>query len=168
MKIVALPSVFFYFGISHLKAQSNYSKLQAAYIYNFAKYITWSYPSDTFYIAIYGNIQIARELSVATLNKRVNGIPIRIKIINDQEPAKNCQLVFLAKQKSRELSELLKVLMDRQVLLVTEDDLISKGAGISFIVRNNMLRFKLNETYLKKANLKASEGLLNLAILSSE
>jgi hypothetical protein len=79
--------------------------------------------------------------------------------------AADCQIIYLPESSSHELSLLKGATAGRSILIVTEVDLIKKGAGISFVVEGDRLRFKLKKSILADVGLTASEGLLKLAIL---
>lgn len=71
----------------------------------------------------------------------------------------------MSESNSRSLSLLTTELSGKTVLIVTEEDLIRKGAAISFVVEDDKLRFKVKKKELDQAGLVASDGLLKLAIL---
>jgi hypothetical protein len=81
------------------------------------------------------------------------------------EEAAACRIVYLPASNSGAIADLKLAVVGKNVLIVSEDDLIKHGAGISFIVEDDRLRFKLRKAVLKAAGLEASEGLLKLAIL---
>lgn len=146
-------------------AQSTYEELQAVYIYNFAKYIQWPAENPVFVIAVYGGESKFSDILVEILqNKKIRGHEIQIKNMEKPEEMKLAQIIYVSASGSRELSDILEAVKDHNVLLVTEKDLIKKGAMISFLMVNNKLRFKINKEALDAAGMQASEGLLNLAV----
>lgn len=144
---------------------SSYGELQSAYIYNFAKYIKWPAEYQTFTIGVFGDADIMDQLAKTLKGKKIGGKEITLKKIGSAEESAQCHIVYLPSSKSKDLPSLLKAVNGKSVLVVTEEDLIKKGAVISFVVEDDKLRFKLNQSAMTKAGLIAAEGLLKLAII---
>jgi hypothetical protein len=138
--------------------------LQAAYLFNFAKYIKWPQESSTFVIGVYGEQEILVVLNNTLKGKKVGGKAIELKVIENTEEALQCNIVYVTGSGSKGINGLVTAMEGKNILIVTEEDLIKKGAAISFVVEDDRLRFKLKKTVLAKSGLVASEGLLKLAI----
>lgn len=156
--------LFTTFSLFNFEQLSPY-KYQALYIYNFAKYITWPNDSHSIVIGVYDDSQILAEFNRSLKGQRVNKKRIEIRSVYSIEESFNCQIVYLPQRRSNELENLVVALEGKSILIVTEDDLAEKGAPISFLEIDNKQRFKLNMKALEKCRLKASRGLINLAIL---
>lgn len=145
---------------------SSYEELQAAYLYNFAKYIKWPGEHESFNIGIVGSDERLIEILGGVLKgKRVGGKNLTVTTVSEKDSLKSFHLLYIPAQHSRLLEATLENIGASQVLVVTERDLVKKGATISFLVHDNKLRFKVNVEALQKAGVVASEGLLKLAIL---
>jgi hypothetical protein len=155
------------FLASHdLTAQaSTYGKLQAAYIYNFAKYIKWPVDFTVFNVCVLGQTEITEDLREVLKNKKTSGKEIILNVINTIEEAKDVNILYVPSSRSRDLPLILKMLEGKNVLVLTEEDLARKGATISFIMEDDKLGFKINKSVLIKANLSISEGLLKMAVI---
>lgn len=148
-----------------LKAQeSSYSDLQAIYIYNFAKYTSWPQELDTFTIAVYDDAAMHKVISQKLADKTIKGKPIEVKLIYSVTKEDFFHLIYLNRQHSKNLAEVIQNCQQQNTLIVTENDQINKGAMISFLVIGNKLRFKINQEALEDKELTASEGLLGLAM----
>jgi hypothetical protein len=144
---------------------SSYSELQAAYLYNFAKYITWPGESSEFTIAILGSEEALKNIERKLKDKKVVGKLLVLKLIATDDTLDAVNIVFLPEDASRELPKLVELARSKNVLIVTEEDLIKKGAGISFVVQDDKLRFKLKKKILDDTGLVVSDGLMRLAII---
>jgi hypothetical protein len=144
---------------------SSYGDLQGAYLFNFAKYINWPEVPKTFVIGVYGESEITRELKILLKGKRVRGLEIEVREVDLVDSLAECQLIYIPSISSKKISSIKKAVEGRSVLIVSEDDLIQKGAVISFFVNDDRLCFKLSKKALSETRLVASEGLLKLAIL---
>ena len=136
-------------------------KLEAIYMYNFTKYINWQRAAGKGHtIGVWEESEVATELQDNLKNKG----NIVVKMISTAAEAKACEIVYLPKTKSAQLSQLMAD-AGNDVLIVTEEDLAAKGASVSFVQDGSKLRFKINQGALDKAGLQASSSLLSLAIL---
>lgn len=144
---------------------SSYGELQAAYLYNFAKYIKWPNDAPLFVIGVVSKDTETIELFESKLRgKKVGGKEIVVKKIKAHEESGDCNIVYLSESESKNLNSLIQEISGKSILVVTEDDLIKKGAMISFIVQDDNLKFKLKTKLILDAGLLPSEGLLKLAI----
>ncbi|ELR73071.1 putative transmembrane protein [Fulvivirga imtechensis AK7] len=149
------------------KAQaSSYEELQAAYIYNFAKYIRWPEEQPTFVIGIVGdNEGILTVLTNVLKSKKIGGKPVEVGNVDKTDTLTQYHILYIPHTESKKVEGITQSLQGKSVLVVTERDMIKKGASISFTVIDNKLRFKLNREVLQNARLIASEGLIKLAIV---
>ena len=130
-------------------------------MYNFTKYINWQRAAGQGHtIGVWEESEVATELQDNLKNKG----NIVVKMISTAAEAKACEIVYLPKTKSAQLSQLMAD-AGNDVLIVTEEDLADKGASVSFVQDGSKLRFKINQGALDKAGLQASSSLLSLAIL---
>jgi hypothetical protein len=149
---------------SPANAQMSNYKAQALCIYNFTKYINWQSGSSKLTIGVLGKSGILPELN--EINGRVvSGKAIEIKQINSLDDAMSCQIVYLPSSQSKNLSDLMSLVQGKGVLLISENDLASKGAAISFLIIEDKLKFKVNTATVKEAGLQISNSLLSIAIL---
>ena len=144
---------------------SSYGELQAAYLYNFSKYITWPNEPFSFTIGIMGETEIIDDLQKILKGKKVRGKEIELKTIKTIEEGKQYQIIYLSSNASDILSSLNRSIVDKNILVVTEDDLVKNGAIISFFVDDEKLKFKINKKMLMKSGLQAADGLLKLGMI---
>jgi hypothetical protein len=150
----------------NLEAQNSDKALKAAYIFNFAKYIQWPSDEPVFVIGVFGdNPEIVEVLETTLKGKKIGGKEIYVKKISSANNAITCHILYCPDVENKKLSAIIEAISGKSVLLVTEEDMIKKGAMISFIVEEDKLRFKLKKNALSQAKLVASEGLLKLAIV---
>ncbi|MCK5822567.1 MAG: YfiR family protein [Bacteroidales bacterium] len=164
-KISLLISLFI---LINLSGKAQVPKLQSIFIYNFTKYIEWpaSYNSGDFTIGIFGQTPLAKELNILAKSKKVGSQKISIKKFKNVSEIDKCNILFVPKNKSSELINILKKLKDKSTLIITEKKgMARQGAGINFIIVNNIQKFELNKTNITKYNLKISPNLIKLAII---
>jgi hypothetical protein len=149
-----------------LHAQNSDEELRAAYIYNFAKYIRWPNDNPNFVIGIYGNDNNSEVALQTTLKgKKIAGKDIVIKTLQDNQTIASCNILYCPDIENKQLAAIVEQIAGKNVLLVTKEDLIKKGAMISFLIEDDKIKFKLKKDTLTKAGLTPTEGLLRLAIV---
>src|SRR5687767_14120521 len=80
---------------SLLAQASTYGKLQAAYIYNFAKYIKWPNEFEIFHVYVLGQTEITEDLRGILKDKRASGKEINLSVINTLEEAKDMNILYV-------------------------------------------------------------------------
>jgi hypothetical protein len=142
-------------------------ELKVAFIYNFARFVEWpdtvfSNRQAHFVIGVQKPDALAEALKELA-GKLVHGRPIKIVVVNRTEEIKSCQLVFLSRPANHRLIQ--DTLSNLPVLTITDEeaDFQNLGAIINFIVVENRMRFEINLSAARRANLKVSSLLLRLA-----
>lgn len=161
---ITIALTFFVGAMQISNAQSSH-KLQALYIYSFAKYVSWEQDSIRFTVGVFGKSDIIQELEKGARQRKISGKSVEVKQFNKLEAIERCHILYLPAEYSKSLPGLLAAIEGKPILVVTEDDLARKGAGIGFFIENNRLRFKLNIEVLKDLGLKVNKGLLDLAVV---
>jgi hypothetical protein len=165
--VVILISLFFIqSGFKPAGAIDTNAKIKAVFIYNFTKYIEWpkTYKEGEFTIGIIGESPLYSELTKMTQTKKVANQSLQVKRFNSVDEVSKCHILYLSKDKSGEISSLLKSLKNNSTLIVTEQaGLVDKGAGINFIIKDNRQKFELNKNNIEKYKLKVSSSLEVLA-----
>jgi hypothetical protein len=151
-------------------SQLTESKLKAAFLFNFAKYVEW--PSDSFAgptapltIGILGDNPITGDLEAIVHDRTIEERHIVIKPVQSAVEATNCQVLYVGALAKEKVPQCLSDLGSAKVLTVGDTDhFIELGGMINFVKENNKIRFQINETAAKHAGLKISSKLLSLAI----
>jgi len=166
LKSLLLMGLALLFSVN-VQAQDRDYTYKAIFVYNFIKYIEWPSNEQTFKIGVLnGTPELMASFKKMIAKKSGEGHQLVLENYSSAAAAGNCQLLFIPDNQSNTLSEVSAKLTGKPTLIVTESDgLIKKGSGINFIVVDGKLRFELNRSTLKKADLKVSSNLLGLAIL---
>ncbi len=133
---------------------------------NFTKLIEWpkSYREGNFVVGIVGDSPLYSELSKMAKTKKVANQSLQIKKFVATKDVGKCHILYVSKNKSQEISSVLKKVKSNSTLVITEKQgLVDKGAGINFIVKNNRQKFELNKSNVEKYKLKVSSNLEALA-----
>lgn len=142
------------------------AKIKAVFIYNFTKYIEWpqAYKEGEFTIGIVGETPLYSELIKMTETKKVANQTLEVKKFSSPNDVTKCHILYVSKDKSQSLTEIIKKVKNNSTLLVTEESgLADKGSGINFIIKDNRQKFELNKSNVEKYKLKVSSNLEALA-----
>jgi hypothetical protein len=152
-------------GVSAWAQTSAFGELQVAYIFNFAKYVKWPKEGSAIVIGIYGEVKNIEYWKTLLSEKRVRNKVIQLRQISTLESLNDVNIIYVPESGSEDFKLLTAATAGKSILLVTEEDLIKRGATISFVVEDERLKFKLKQSALADIGLTATEGLLKLAIL---
>jgi hypothetical protein len=146
------------------QAQTTNHAVYSLFVMNFAKYSSWPEVNGDFKITILGKSKVYDELVKMTAGKNINGHPYKIVQVDNIEELVDTHLIYVSDNKSSNLGEMLKVTEGKPIMIVTErEGLVKKGAGLSFVVIDDKLRFDVNNTALVKHNIKVSSNLTSIA-----
>lgn len=172
--MVLLFGLIFAFGFRGFTQGSPPSEYQikAAFLYNFAKFVEWppqafAGPGSPMVIGVLGKNVFGGDLERTIRNKTVNNHPFQFKEFHSVPEATNCQILFISASEKDRLPKILDGLRGASVLTVSEtDQFIGDGGMINFVIEDNKIHFQINDDAAKKAGLKISSKLLNLAMHS--
>ena len=142
------------------------SKMKAIFIMNFTKLIEWpkSYKEGNFVVGVVGESPLYKELTKMAKTKKVANQSLQVKKFNATNDIGKCHILYVSKNKSQEISSVVKKVKSNSTLIITEKfGLVEKGAGINFIVKDNRQKFELNKKNVEKYKLKINKKLEALA-----
>ena len=145
------------------------SQVKALCLYNFAKYVEW--PTNQFTnaaaplsIGVIGNVEFAGTLKTLVQGKAINGHPVAIEVLKAGDDPHKCQILFFNSSENKRLADVLTPIEKCPILTVGEGEVFGQAGGIiSFVVRNNRVRFDVDLGAASKARLQISARLLGLA-----
>ncbi len=145
-------------------AQVPEEKIKSLYLYNFAKNIDWG-GSQEITIAVYNADKVYQEMVNNIQGRSVGSAIIKVKKITSLAEGAGNKMIYLGEGSTADLQKAIELAKSSQAVLITEDDLANKGAGISFFRDGSKLKFKINSSYLSDVGLTATKNLLSLAVV---
>jgi hypothetical protein len=148
-------------------------RIKAAFIYNFAKFTRW--PASSFAdgeaplaFCIYGDDPFGGALDMVA-GKTIRGRKVAVRRIAEIAAGDGCHLLFISDSEAERLTAILAALDDRPVLTVADMPNFARAGGIINLktTRENKLRFEINTGTARRAGLKISSKLLNLAEITA-
>jgi hypothetical protein len=137
-------------------------QVEAAYLYNFVKFVDWPSGSlgDAITICIAGNTPVAAAVEQIVRDEVIGGRRLAVRSI--EAPQAACNVMFVPRGVAA--SEFLRTARTAPVLTVGESpDFIAQGGIINFVRDAGMMRFEIDQEAARRARLQISSRLLRLA-----
>jgi hypothetical protein len=170
LRLVCQVLLFFLLGGTIARgAAVSETELKAAFVYNFAKFVTW--PADAFsstnapiQIGVFGDEEVSSTLRSLLGDKKAHGRSFEVKRISTPQEAKNFQMIFVTGSENRRATQILDATKKLPILTVGEtEQFLDLGGMISFVFEDTQLRFEINQEPAEKVKLEISSKLLRLA-----
>jgi len=154
-----------------LRAETTASKeyqVKAAFLFNFLQFVEW--PAATFpaadsplSIGILGDDPFGPALDAIVRDESVHGRRLVILRSLRPEDLQACHLLFICKSEQRRVDGILSRLTDRPVFTVSEINGFARQGGIvALYADGRKIRFEINMSAARRADLKLSSQLLEL------
>lgn len=142
-------------------------QLKAAFLVNFAKFITWpeqALPADQqeFILCVAGDDPFGPALA-GIERKTVGGRSIRVVHANSLKKIPACQMLFVSRSEADNLSLLTVDPVRKGIVTVSDIPNFSKAGHIQILVSGNRLSFIINHTAMKEQGFQVNASLLSLA-----
>lgn len=145
------------------------SAVKATYLVKFGSFVEWPpnafpAPDSPFYLCVAGADPFGRLLEQAAAGQHINQHPIVVRRQVALARNAGCHIVFAAGGPQQSAADALATSVAAPVLTVTDQP---PGAGqgiINFVVRDNHIRFEINEGAATQSGLRISSQLLTLAV----
>lgn len=144
--------------------------LKAAYIERFSRFIEWlpkDNPPKTIRFGIIGNREITTYFKRHFQGKEMGDKSVDILTVSDISDISGLDIVYITEVSPWNIKEIIDSTGGKALIIGDKGDMAESGAVISFIIRNDKLRFRINTTVAKEHNIKISSYLLELAEIVS-
>jgi hypothetical protein len=150
------------------QAQSE-DQVMAAFLLNFARYVEW--PATAFAtedapvrICMLGSQEFGEIVSNTVSGKNVGDRSVTVTMKTDLASARDCHVLFIASEFELPNAETVAALGRTSIFTVADREGFATAGGIAnFFREDNKIRFEINPTAAKRADLKISSRLLRLA-----
>jgi len=159
-------------------------QIEAAFIYNFAKFVDWPAASFTnstspYVIGVLGTNTFVSALESTVGKQQINGRKIEIHLVAAPDDIGVCHILFISTGEKLEAADKVRLkdtfakIRGRSILTVGEAGRENEGfAGcggiVNFYTIGDKVRFEINPDAAERADLKISSKLLNLAQIVRE
>jgi hypothetical protein len=164
-KLIAAALLVAY-SCGSIAAEQAEARLKVAFLFNFAKFVTWPEPEFSAQPAI--NLCIAGESGLgdalnALKSKSAQGKEVVIKRDVKIEQLKNCHIAFIGESEKSRLPQVLAA-VGTGVLTVSDiAAFVDAGGIVGLVTADNKVGFDVNLEAAQSADLKLSAQLLKVA-----
>lgn len=154
-------------------AQPHEYIVKAEFIERFTRFTEWpdeSQINDTSKSFILGVIgeenHFAATLEEIFTTKKIRGKKVVVRRFSEPNEASQCDLLFIAEVTKRKLLKILSYTKNKPILTVSDSESFARsGVLINFVIRNNKIRFEINEKAVQESKLTISYLLLQAATI---
>ena len=141
------------------------NELKAAYVFNFAKFIEWppTTPPDSLTICVVDAAGVRTALAASTADKRIAARRIVVRALEASDPAAGCDVIYLDAHSVAAMKRLSEGANSHSLTVSDAPGFTSLGGMIQMFSEGNRIRFNINAGNARRAGLKISSGLLQLA-----
>jgi hypothetical protein len=141
--------------------------IEAAYLYNFGKFVTWSNTSAgaAFEICVLGKDPFGPILDATVAGESIGDKKITTRKIANLQESSRCRVLFISSSEESRLKPALAAAKSCGALTVSDmPHFADKGGMIQFVPRDNKIRFEVNLPATEEAGLTLSSELLKVAV----
>lgn len=155
-------------------SQSEEHILKAAYFEKFALFTEWpqaksdSDEVEKFRIGVFGECDMFPALTEFFRNQKINNMDVHISIIEDLENVEQCHMLFIPKDNNEQLETVLQLTSAIPVLTISDTPgFCDRGVMINLFIKDDRIKFEINESAVKRSGLYMSYHLLKYAKIIS-
>jgi len=148
-------------------AQDLADKLRAAFLYNFAKFVTWpasrlNTAEQSIRLCVLGDASFAGLLSATVGGKTAGSHPLEVVDAQQPEQLSGCHIAYFP-DLSEDRQSIMAQQQAQQVLTVHQESAVNAAGVVRFYLEDRRIRLEINNRAAEAADLKISAKLLALA-----
>lgn len=154
-------------------AQYSEYEIQAAYIFNFAKFIEWPVDvysqSDTIVLGVYKNDPFGITLEKTMIGRKANGKSWKILRLQKMSDVDKCHIIYFSEIDKFELGLVLKRIQNKPILSIGDEieSFCEIGGIVNFTAQFSHNQFEINNKLAIQHGIKINPKLLKLAKIVS-
>jgi hypothetical protein len=150
------------------EAHPTESQVEAAYLYNFGKFVRWptdrSAALDSFAICILGKDPFGAVLDATVAGESIDGKKITVSRLSSIQEAIRCSVLFVDPSEQGRLGAILASAQRLSVLTVSDiPHFAERGGVIGLVAQQGKIRFEVNRGSAEDSHLILSSELLKVA-----
>ncbi|MGE0665103.1 MAG: YfiR family protein [Sphingomonadales bacterium] len=143
--------------------------VKAAYLYKFGAFVRWpaatfETPSSAVNVCIAGPDPFGAMLDKAVDGQRIGDRPIVVRRLDTVAPDSGCHILYVGGLDDRGTAATLEAVRGAAVLTVTDDGSGAAAGVLRFVIRDNRVRFVIDDQKASEHGLELSSRLLQLAV----
>lgn len=155
-------------------ASSLEQQVKIAFVYNFVKFVEWpggafDGPGTPLTVGVLGSDAFCLELERDMAGRTVSTRPIQVRRLAGIEEVRSVQVLFIGAATGLDVTRVLAAIGSAPVLTIADMPRFAERGGIiNFTLEDNKVRFEINVGAARRAGLKISSKLLNVATVLHE
>ena len=148
------------------QTQPDEYQLQAAFLFNFGKFIDWppTAKAGALIICLTESPKTADALEALTRGKRVNGREVTVQRGIPKDGTDGCHILFIGQKTKGNRRSQLAAIRNLPVLTVgADDDFLMQGGMVNLANEDSHIQLQINRDLAERAGLTLSSKLLSLA-----
>lgn len=169
-RIILLVCLVSFFLSDEIFGQFNVNEIKVAYIERITRFVEWPNKSIDhnssliFTFCVIGENPFGKMLDKAFHNRKIKNKSVKIIYINNVDELPDCELLFISKSKSKHLPLILKKLVKKSTLTISDTEgYADRGVMINLYQFGDRITFEVNETACKESDLIFSYHLFRQA-----
>lgn len=144
--------------------------VKATYLYKFAPFVGWpqaifTRPDQPVVLCVVGEDPFGATLDEAVAGQRIGERPITLRRLARADRQSGCHIMYMAGSAAQPVAAALDAVRGTPVLTFTDEARGSPAKGIiHFVVRDDRVRFEIDEYAAAENGITISSKVLNLAI----
>ena len=141
-------------------------EVEAAYLFNFAKFVTWptATKSEVLNICILGKDPFGAALDQIVSGEAIQGRRLAVLRFTSEREGTPCAILFIGSSEASHLERDLSAVASLPVLTVSDiPGFMQNGGTIQFVLDQNRVRFEVNLNAARKSGIVLSSQLLKVA-----
>jgi hypothetical protein len=142
-------------------------EVEAAYLYNFGKFVRWPAGSaqGPLVICVAAQESFAPALSQLVTGEQIDQRPLEVKTLESPGGVAGCSILFLSSTGPGRTDAFLAAATGKPVLTVGDaPDFLVRGGAIQFVLVEDRVRFSVNLSAASRSGLGLSSELLKVAV----
>lgn len=146
-------------------AHASLDDVEAAYLYNFGKFVRWPDSAEPMVICIAGGEPFHQAVARLVDGERIDGRVVQVRVVESREALSACSILFVETAQTQRVASYVAATAGKPVLTVSDaPDFLDRGGIIQFVLDGDHVRFAVNLTAASKNGLALSSELLKVAV----
>jgi len=143
--------------------------VKAAFLYKFAPFVEWpptAFPSadSAITVCIVGYDPFGSAIDQAVQGQHMGAHPMVVRRLDSIDANSGCSIAYVAGSKVQSVEDGLAAVQGTPVLTVTDQAMGSARGAIHFVVKDNRVRFMIDDQAAAKNGMNISSKLMRLAL----
>lgn len=156
-------------GSAPARAASLEFPVKAAFLYKFAPFVEWpatAFPSQdsAITLCIVGYDPFGQAIDQAVQGQHLGAHPIVVRRLESVSAGSGCSIAYLGGSRAQSVEDGLAAVRGTPVLTVTDQAMGSARGAIHFVVKDNRVRFIIDDEAAAKNGMNISSKLMRLAL----